>query len=203
MEALVAPVFHRNDAVGVPLAVNTELPQLSVTETDGAMGTVLTVKTIALEFIVPAILVHTARYCLLLSDIVVVNDNVPDVAPLILFQLVPLVLSCHCTVGAGLPLASERKITLSPAHFVCAVGCVITEGDAILPPTPTVTNTFWVFEHAFAVNVYTYVTVTGDAVVLVNVSFILPVPFAVALLIPATAARLQAYVVPEVLLPGI
>ena len=155
MEAVVAPVFHKNDAVGAPLAVNTELPQLLVTETDGADGKELTVNTAAVEFTLPAILVHTARYCLLFSADVVVNDNVPDVAPLMLFQVVPLVLSCHCTVGAGLPLAPELKITLSPAHFVCEAGCVVTEGDTMLPSTPTVTNTFCVLVHPLAVNVYT------------------------------------------------
>ena len=38
MEAVVAPVFHKNEAVGAPLAVNTVLPQLLVTETRGAAG---------------------------------------------------------------------------------------------------------------------------------------------------------------------
>ena len=126
-----------------------------MTETDGADGMELTVNTTALEFTLPARLVHTARYCLLLSAVAAVNANVPEVAPLILFQLVPLVLSCHCTVGEGLPLAAELKITFSPAHFVCATGCVITEGDTILPSTPTVTNTFCVLVHPFADNVYT------------------------------------------------
>ena len=142
MEAVVAPVLHKNVAAGAPLAVNIELPQLSVTETEGAEGVALTVNTAAVEFAVPAILVHTARYCLLLSAVVVPNDNVPDVAPLMLVQLVPLVLSCHCTVGAGLPLAAELNITFSPAHFVCVTGCVVTKGDTMLPSTPTVTNTF-------------------------------------------------------------
>ena len=155
IEAVVAPVLHTNAAVGAPLAVNTELPQLLMTEMDGAAGMELTVNTTALEFTLPARLVHTARYCLLLSAVAVVNDNVPEVAPLILFQFVPLVLSCHCTVGKGLPLAAELKITFSPAHFVCATGCVVTEGDTILPSTPTVTTRFWVFVHPLAVRVYT------------------------------------------------
>ena len=47
---------------------------------------------------------------------------------------------------------------------------------------------------------YTYVTFTGEVVVLTNVSFILPVPVAAVLLIPVTAARLQANVVPAVVL---
>ena len=155
MEAVVAPVFHKNEAVGAPLAVNSELPQLLVTETVGADGMELTVNTAAVEFTVPAMFVHTARYCLLLSAVVVVNDNVPDVALLMLFQVVPLVLSCHCTVGAGLPLAAEIKLAVKPAHLVCVDGCVVTAGATMLPSTPTVTTTFWVFVHPLAANVYT------------------------------------------------
>ena len=46
-------------------------------------------------------------------------------------------------------------------------------------------------------------TLTGDAVVLTSVSLIVPVPFTAELLIPATAARLHAYVVPDVPLVGV
>ena len=45
------------------------------------------------------------------------------------FHVLPLsVLTCHCNVGAGLPLASEIKDTVSSAHFVCDKGCVVTVG---------------------------------------------------------------------------
>ena len=57
--------------------------------------------------------------------------------------------------------------------------------------------------HPFAVKVYTYVTFTADAVVLINASLILPVPLAAELLIPVTAARVQANVVPVVLLVAV
>jgi len=122
MELPDAPVLHENVALGAPVAVNNEVPQLLLTETDGADGMELTVNTAALEFTVPAMFVHTARYCLLLSAVVVVNDKVPAVAPLMLFQIVPFVLSCHCTVGAGPPLAAELKIAFTPAHLVCVAG---------------------------------------------------------------------------------
>jgi hypothetical protein len=140
---------------------------------------------------------------LLLSAVVVVNDKVLAVAPGMLFQVVPLVLSCHCTEGAGPPLAPELKITFSPAHFVCDNGWVVTSGATVLPSTPTVTTTFCVFGHPSAVNVYTYVTTTGDAVVFTNISLTLPVPLFAPLLIPGTDARLQANVVPAVPLAAV
>lgn len=202
IELVVAVVLHKNDAPVVPDAVKRELAQLSVTETDGAEGIEFTANVAAFEFTLPAMFVHTARYCLLLSAVVVVNDNVLPVAPVMLFHDPPL-FSCHCTIGAGLPLAPELKVIFSPEHFVCEVGWVVIEGATILPSTPTVTITFCVLIHPFAVNVNTYVTFTGNAVVFTNVSLILPFPLSAALLMPLTAARLQANVVPTVLLPGV
>ena len=35
---------------------------------------------------------------------------------------VPLVLTCHCTVNAGLPLAAELKLAFKPAHLVLRAG---------------------------------------------------------------------------------
>ena len=86
-------------------------------------GTGLTVNVAALEFTVAPEFVHTARYCLLLSAVVVANDNVPDVAPVTLVHVVPpFVLTCHCTVGAGVPLAAELKLAFTPAQRVCEAG---------------------------------------------------------------------------------
>ena len=67
----------------------------------------------------------------------------------------------------------------------------------------TVTTTFCVPLQPLALNVYTYVTLTGELVVLTRVSLILPVPLAAALLIPATVARLHAKVVPAVALAAV
>ena len=136
---MVAPVFQANVAPAVPVAVNAELPQLLTTDTEGATGVALTVNTAALEITLPAMFVHTARYCLLSSAVVVVNDNVPEVALVMLFQLVPLVLSCHCTVGIGLPLAAELKLAVKPEHLVCDTGCVVTAGEMALALTVTTT----------------------------------------------------------------
>lgn len=41
---------------------------------------------------------------------------VAEVAPLTLLNVVPpSVLTCHCTVGVGVPLAAAAKLTLVPA----------------------------------------------------------------------------------------
>ena len=61
MELPVAPVLHENVAEGAPVAVNSVLPQLLVTDTPGVPGIVLTVNVAALEVTVPAMFVHTAR----------------------------------------------------------------------------------------------------------------------------------------------
>ena len=101
-----------------PVAVNTELPQLLATFTEGVAGIGFTVSVAAFEFTVLTLFVHAARYCLLLSAVVVTNDNVGLVAPVTFIQVVPFVLCCHCTVGAGVPLAAEVKLAFVPAHLV-------------------------------------------------------------------------------------
>ena len=62
MEFVAAPVFHENDASAAPVAVKTELAQLSVTKTEGAKGMELTVSIATLEITLPAMFVHIARY---------------------------------------------------------------------------------------------------------------------------------------------
>ena len=151
IELVVAPVLHNNDPV--PVAVRTELPQLLVTETVGAEGVELTVSVAVFEFTAPNAFVHLARYRLLLSAAVVAKERVLLVAPVMLLHEKPLVLTCHCTVGAGLPLAAELKLAFEPAHLVWEEGWVVTIGAAVL--ALTVTTTFCVFVHPLAVNVYT------------------------------------------------
>jgi hypothetical protein len=92
---IVSNVLH-NKAPETPVAVNCVLPQLFCTEIPGVEGIALTVNVAALELALPAIFVHTARYCFPLSPTAVVNDKVLLVAPPILLQLEPpFVLTCH------------------------------------------------------------------------------------------------------------
>src|SRR5437660_649193 len=55
--------------------------------------------------------------------------------------LPPSVLTCHCTVGAGVPLAAAVKVALLPAHTVWPVGWVVMPGAALTvrPATSVVT----------------------------------------------------------------
>ena len=41
-----------------------------------------------------------------------------------------------------MPLAADVKLTLSPAHFACDEGCVVTDGETVTIPGLTVTTTF-------------------------------------------------------------
>ena len=52
-----------------------------------------------------------------------------EVAPLTSLKLAPpLLLTIHCTLGAGSPLAAAVKVAVPPAMTVSAVGCAVTAG---------------------------------------------------------------------------
>ena len=105
-------------------------------------GIGLTVNTTAFEVTVPTLLLHTAWYCLLLSAAVAANVNVAFVAPLTFVHVVPFVDDCHCTVGDGIPLADEVKLTFCPTHFVCEAGCMVIVGASVTAWGFTVTTRF-------------------------------------------------------------
>lgn len=55
--------------------------------------------------------------------------KVEDVAPDILLKVAPpSVLTCHCTVGVGVPLAAVLNEAVKPAHPDWTVGLVPTTG---------------------------------------------------------------------------
>jgi hypothetical protein len=59
---------------------------------------------------VPRMFVNTARYCLPESAILTMNAHVVKLAPLRFVHVhPPSVLTCHCTVGVGVPLAAAVK----------------------------------------------------------------------------------------------
>ena len=137
IDVVVAPVLHNRDPEK-PEAVNNELPQLFVTVTTGAVGIAFTVSVAGEEFTVPAVLVQTARYCRLFKAGVAVTFNVPEVAPEMFVQVVPFVLSCHCMVGAGLPVALELKVTWLLLQTAWDCGCNVITGAV---PASAGTNT--------------------------------------------------------------
>jgi len=93
------------------------------------IGAVLTVNIAAVVVAVPHELVKTARYLLPFCEAAAVKVNVVLVAPETLEKVLPpLVLTCHWTVGAGLPLAAAVKLTLLPLQTVWFVGFVVMAG---------------------------------------------------------------------------
>jgi hypothetical protein len=57
-----------------------------------------------------------------------------------------LVLTCHCTVGDGIPLAAAVKVAFAGAHTVWLVGFVVTDGLVL---TVRVAAVVVAFPHVF------------------------------------------------------
>ena len=84
----------------------------------GSVGE-FTVSVAAAVVAVPAELVNTARYWFPLCDEAVVKLRVVEVAPETLLKVAPpSVLTCHCTVGVGEPVATAVKVAVWPAVTV-------------------------------------------------------------------------------------
>src|SRR5262249_35782859 len=79
----------------------------------GVCGAALTVRVAAMVVAEPAVLVKTARNSLPVWPVAAVKEEVVDVGAGMLLQEGPtLVLSCHCTVGVGVPLATAVKLAV-------------------------------------------------------------------------------------------
>ena len=48
-------------------------------------------------------------------------------------EVPPSALTCHCTVGVGLPTAAAEKVTVLPGRAARACGCAVTTGAAPVP----------------------------------------------------------------------
>src|SRR5436190_23584364 len=76
-----------------------------------AVGARTTVRVAAAVVAVPLELVNTARYWLPLWPMAAGNDSVVPVAPGTSVNVPPpLVLTCHCTAGAGVPPAAAVNV---------------------------------------------------------------------------------------------
>ena len=140
MSAKVTPpsvlTCHCTVGVGVPLAAAvkvTGVPAVMVwlvgsVVTTGATAAV-TVSVAGALVTLPALFVKTASYSLPVSVALVVKVSVGEVAPVMSAKVTPpSVLTCHCTVGVGVPLAAAVKVTGVPAVMVWLVGSVVTTG---------------------------------------------------------------------------
>src|SRR5881628_1797480 len=102
----------------------------SVMVPEGGGGVPFTVSVAAVVVADPAELVNTARYLLPLCDKVVVKLRVVEVAPEALLKVTPpSVLTCHCTVGVGEPVAAAVKVAVWPAFTVWFTGWVVMVGS--------------------------------------------------------------------------
>src|SRR5213594_3519011 len=117
---------HCTVGVGAPVAAAVKVavwPAFTVWFTGcvvmvGGVGE-FTVSVAAVVVADPAELVNTARYLLPLCDKVVAKLSVVEVAPERLLKVTPpSVLTCHCTVGVGEPVAAAVKVAVSPAFTV-------------------------------------------------------------------------------------
>ena len=102
---------------------------VTLPEVGGGGGVGFTVRVAAVVVAVPAEFANTARYRLPFCDKVVVKLRVVEVAPETLLNVTPpSVLTCHCTVGVGEPVAVAVKVAVCPAVTVWFVGCVLIAG---------------------------------------------------------------------------
>ena len=85
----------------------------------GGGGPELTVSVAAVVVAVPAEFVNTARYRFPFCVDAAVKLSVVEVAPERLLNVIPpSVLTCHCTVGVGEPLAPAVKVAVCPTVTV-------------------------------------------------------------------------------------
>ena len=125
LEPALVESCHCTVGVGLPDAAAvkaTVAPAVTVSLTGWVLtvGAYWTVNVAALEVADPALFVKTARYSLAFCAAVTFEiAYVVDVAPLMLAQVEPPLLdSCHCTDGVGLPDAVAVNVAAAPAFTV-------------------------------------------------------------------------------------
>src|SRR5579871_4039614 len=105
-------------------ALTTWLAGLTVT-----MGEVATVNVAGVVVAVPAEFMKTAWYSLPFWPAFAVRVRVVEIAFVMLLKVFPpSVLTCHCTLGAGMPMAAATRETLLPAPTTWFVGLLVTAG---------------------------------------------------------------------------
>jgi hypothetical protein len=95
-------------------------------------GGTFTVKVAAVVVAVLHVFVNTARYCLPLSAPTAVKLSVVEVAPGMSLKVAPpLMLTCHCTVGLGVPFAAAVNVAVWPEFTVRFAGFAVTAGATL------------------------------------------------------------------------
>src|SRR5207249_745610 len=126
---------HCNVGAGVPLAADvndTTVPaQRFVLSGSVVILGLLIVSVATLEVRLPQVLENTARYWLLLCDMLVVKHNGLLVCRGMFVNAPPL-LACHCNVGTGVPVAAAVNETTVPVQALVLTGLMITIGLLIV-----------------------------------------------------------------------
>jgi hypothetical protein len=92
-------------------------------------GIEVTLNNAAVVVAFPAVLVNTASKSLPSCVELTMKDNVVDVAPATAeYDEPPFVLTIHCTVGVGVPLAAAEKVAVLPALVDTFEGLVLMAG---------------------------------------------------------------------------
>jgi len=131
----VVPPFvltnHCTVGAGFPVAaaVNVAVSVAPIVRFTGfsvTVGAKSTVSVAAVVVPVPPAFVNTASYLLPFCEAVVVKLKVVEVAPeTAMNDVPPFVLTIHCTVGVGVPVAAAVNVAVFPAVTVVAVGLVV------------------------------------------------------------------------------
>jgi hypothetical protein len=120
----------------------------------GVGGPEFTVSAAAVVTADPPELVNTAWYLFPFCEVLAAKLSVVEVAPLTLLNVAPpSVLTCHCTVGAGEPVAAAVNTAVWPAVTVWFVGCAVIVGGVgeftvslaavVTADPPELVNTAW------------------------------------------------------------
>jgi hypothetical protein len=114
-------------AVKVAVAPDVTLLLTGLLVTVGAKSTVNVAAVVVAEL---TLFVNMARYWLpFCPAVTATTDNVAEVAPEIFVNVVPpFVLTCHCTLGVGVPLAAAVNVAVAPAFTVVFAGLVVIAG---------------------------------------------------------------------------
>ena len=132
---------HWTVGVGVPLAAAVKLAALPAVAvafdgccvTVGAAAAGFTVSVAGFVVAEPAEFVNTARNCVPFCAVVVEPMVcVRDVAPAMFDHDPPTGIDCHCTLGAGVPLAAAVKDAACPASTETSRGLSTTTGAVAL-----------------------------------------------------------------------
>ncbi len=127
-------------AVNVATAPACTLWLAGCVVTTGALVAAVTVSSAGFVAADPAVFVNTARKRVPWSACAVVNAYDTAVAPEMSAHVAPpSVLTCHRTVGAGVPDAAAVNVATAPACTLWLAGCSVTTGAACVgEPTTTV-----------------------------------------------------------------